>query len=246
MLQSRLLANTVDFLPGQHILFLNSAADPFVPVAAAFTHANLPHTGEIVLAEDNISALTTATQAVERLLSALPASPTLRHVAFHEYISQEPAATIDIAILNLLYQPGNSWVRYGLQVAAHALKEGGQLYVVGAKDRGILSTAKRMKECFGNVETLAISKGMRVVCSRKESSSKERASEERARVGARPTPTMDAGSAYDTDSSIVGVGLAPTLDLPPSTQNTTLVPTLDLPQIFAEGKLDEGTSLLLA
>jgi 16S rRNA (guanine1207-N2)-methyltransferase len=219
MLQSRLLANTVEILSGQQVLFLNSAADPFVPVVAVVPtslQADRSHAGGIVLAEDNISALNTARQAVARLSSASPFSYSLRHVAFHEYISQEPAATIDVAIINLLYQPGNSWVRYGLQVAAHALKEGGQLYVVGAKDRGILSTAKRMKECFGNVETLAISKGLRVVCSRKETS----------RVGARPTLSAN----HDSLSGETPLVIADEL----------------MPQVFAEGKLDEGTSLLLA
>src|SRR5437763_16093559 len=74
---------------------------------------------------------------------------------------------MDVAIMNLLYQPGNRWMIYGLQVAAYALKPGGRLYVVGAKDRGVVSMAKRMQSLFGNVETLAISKGQRVVCSRK-------------------------------------------------------------------------------
>jgi 16S rRNA (guanine1207-N2)-methyltransferase len=44
-----------------------------------------------------------------------------------------------------------------------ALKPGGSLYVTGAKDRGILTVAKRMHGLFGNVETLTISKGQRVV-----------------------------------------------------------------------------------
>ena len=56
---------------------------------------------------------------------------------------------------------------YGLSVAAFALKLEGRLYVAGAKDRGILTIAKRMQELFGNVETLAISKGQRVLCATK-------------------------------------------------------------------------------
>jgi 16S rRNA (guanine1207-N2)-methyltransferase len=89
-------------------------------------------------------------------------------------------------------------------LAAYALKPGGLLYVVGAKDRGILSVAKHMQEIFGNVETLAISKGQRVVRSRK----------------AEETPLMTAPS-----------GATNTHDL--------------LPFVFADGKLDEGTRLLL-
>jgi 16S rRNA (guanine1207-N2)-methyltransferase len=72
---------------------------------------------------------------------------------------------MDLATLNLLYQPSNAWMLYGLRVARHALRIGGRLYVAGAKDRGILTMAKRMQELFGNVETLVISKGQRVLCS---------------------------------------------------------------------------------
>ena len=82
----------------------------------------------------------------------------VRHVPFHEYTLSEAPATIDVAILNLLYQPSNAWMIYGLQVAVYALKPGGRLYVVGAKDRGVLSIAKRMQSLFGNLETLVISK----------------------------------------------------------------------------------------
>src|SRR5207248_811615 len=89
----------------------------------------------------------------------------VRHVPFHEYTFQEAPASIDVAIMNLLYQPSNAWMIYGLQLAAYALKPGGRLYVVGAKDRGVLSIAKLMQSIFGNMETLVISKGHRVVCS---------------------------------------------------------------------------------
>src|SRR5215469_1830283 len=85
----------------------------------------------------------------------------IRHVPFHEYTLHEAPATIDVAILNILYQPSNAWMLYGLQLAAYALKAGGCLYVIGAKDRGILTMAKRMQSFFGNLETLEISKGHR-------------------------------------------------------------------------------------
>ena len=154
LLQSRLLAGTVQLAPDYRVLFLNSAADPFVSSVAGQLG-----TGTITLAEDNIASLHAALQEAER--NGLTANH-LRQVAFHEYTLREPAATMDVAIMNLLYQPGNLWVLYGLQVASYALKPGGRLYVVGAKDRGVLSIAKRMQEYFGNVETLAISKGSRI------------------------------------------------------------------------------------
>ncbi len=149
MLQSCLLCDTVQLATNDTVLVLNSAADPFV----AFAHQRL-RSGEVILAEDNITALPPYTQATN-----------IRPVAFHDYILHSSATSADVAVLNLLYQPSKAWVLYSLQIAAHVLKQGGRLYVTGAKDRGILSIGKHMQELFGNVETLVISKGHRVLCS---------------------------------------------------------------------------------
>src|SRR5690242_5658388 len=153
MLQSDLLHTTVQLAAGDQVLILNSAADPFVPQATRQVG-----TGTIVLAEDNIAT-------VQQQLQNAPAN--MQHVPFHTYILQQPAGTIDIAVMNLLYQPANAWVHYGLYVAAHALRPDGYLYVIGAKERGILTVGKRMQDVFGNLETLTISKGQRVLRSRK-------------------------------------------------------------------------------
>ncbi len=213
MLQSQLLVKTVQLAPDEQVLFLNSAADPFVPIAARQVQQ-----GSITLAEDNIAALQAAFHALrigesEYQLSDVadlankrharhftqPAQQ-VRHVAFHEYTSQEPAATMDSAILNVLYQPGNAWIHYSLALAAYALKPGGYLYVVGAKDRGVLTIARRMQERFGNTETLEIHKGQRVVRSQQ--------------------PTTTAVHALPVADDL-------------------------LHAIFAQGKLDEGTRLLI-
>lgn len=157
MLHSSLFAETVQLAIDDRLLVLNSAADAFVPVAAQ----RIP-TGELVLAEDNVAALRNVQKALrgDRLQSA-----RVRHVPFHEYTLHEAPATIHVALMNILYQPANAWMQHGLQLAAYALQPGGRLYVQGAKDRGILSLAKHMQALFGNVETLEISKGERVVCS---------------------------------------------------------------------------------
>ncbi|HJT58765.1 MAG TPA: methyltransferase [Ktedonobacteraceae bacterium] len=152
-----LLCETVQLAISDNVLILNSAEDPFVKMAAQQIPA-----GRLVLAEDNIASLSHYEQSRER-----NAPGSFQHVPFHEYALHAAPATIDVAAMNILYQPGNAWINYGLQVAMYALKPGGSLYVTGAKDRGILSVAKRLQECFGNVETLTISKGQRVVCSRK-------------------------------------------------------------------------------
>jgi len=153
MLHASLLYDSVQFAAEDRVLVLNSAADPFVMRAA---HGLLM--GRLLLAEDNIAVLGTLPQAFPL---------HVQHVPYHDYILQHPPATMDTAVMNIIYQPANSWMLYGLQVAAFALKPSGRLYLAGPKDRGIVTMAKRMKEVFGNVETLTISKGQRVLCSRK-------------------------------------------------------------------------------
>src|SRR5437588_3590240 len=187
MLHSSLLHETVQLAIDNRVLILNSAADPFVLEAAQSLSA-----GELILAEDNLASLQQFNKHVGADLSRpspiyRPPRPTrkptttqsrVRHLPFHEYTLHESPATIDIAIMNILYQPSNAWMIYGLQLAAYALKPGGRLYVVGAKDRGVLSIAKRMQTLFGNLETLVISKGQRVVCSHLQNNSPDIHSQE--------------------------------------------------------------------
>ncbi|MGZ3622722.1 MAG: methyltransferase, partial [Ktedonobacteraceae bacterium] len=154
----------------------------------------------------------------------------------HEYTLREAPETIDVAILNLLYQPSNAWMIYGLQVAAFALKPGGRLYVVGAKDRGVLSIAKRMQSLFGNLETLAISKGQRVVCSRKQNNSLDLHSQ------AEPQQVNKGSDAQNVVTPLAGAMPRVTPASHASLANP--IPEL-LPTTFAEGKLDEGTRLLI-
>jgi 16S rRNA (guanine1207-N2)-methyltransferase len=204
MLHSSLLHETVQFAIGDRVLILNSAADPFLLEAAQSLSA-----GELILAEDNIASLQRTHSALER--EPIKTQLRVRHVPFHEYTLHEASATTDVAIMNMLYQPSNAWMIYGLQVAAYALKPGGRLYVVGAKDRGVLTIAKRMQSLFGNLETLDISKGQRVVCSRVENNTQIWRPQEAPLAIARPTNP---------------------------------IPIL-LPNAFAEGKLDEGTCLMI-
>src|SRR6266567_5581355 len=100
-LQSCMLCETVQFSANTHLLILNSAADPFVRFARErFQRAD--QNGAITLAEDNIAA-------VQALLLQKPPNVTsdrvIRHTAFHNYILHSPEQTMDIAVLNLLYQP---------------------------------------------------------------------------------------------------------------------------------------------
>ena len=196
MLHSSLFNETVQLAIDDRLLVLNSAADPFVPVAAQRIPA-----GELVLAEDNIAALRNAQKV---LRSDRFKTFRARHVPFHEYTVYEPPATCNVALMNILYQPANAWMQHGLHLAAYALKPGGRFYVQGAKDRGILSLAKHMQSLFGNVETLEISKGERVVCS----------------FASPEAPgTMKDAKGQDTINRV--------------------------PTLFASGKMDEGTRMLL-
>src|SRR5258708_1156363 len=230
MLHSSLLDNTVQLAIDDRVLILNSAADPFVPKAAQQVVA-----GELLLAEDNISLLQSAYAALEREHSMPGGRNSLsryRHVPFHEYALREAPATIDVAVMNMLYQPSNAWLTYGLQVTGYALKPGGRLYVVGAKDRGVLSMAKRMQTLFGNVETLEISKGQGVLCSQKMDRG----------TRSHPSPWPPQGGPLHTSTTANDQNVVAPLagTWPPDTTQISLVPT-----IFAEGKLDEGTRLLI-
>lgn len=163
MLQS-LLAETLQCTANDHVLILNSAADPCLSRLAQQLD-----NGELLLAEDNIAAAGHAQKTIKRSGAQ---GLHVRQVAFHEYALREMPATMDVAVLNILYQPGNAWMHYALQLAAYALKPGGRLYIEGAKDRGILSIGKRAQELFGNLETLEISKGQRVIRSLKREQTK--------------------------------------------------------------------------
>ncbi len=195
MLHSSLFNRTVQLAIDDRLLVLNSAADAFVPLAAQRII-----TGELVLAEDNIAALHNAQKVLQgdRFKTA-----RARHVPFHEYTLHEAPATINVALMNILYQPGNAWIHYGLQLAAYALEPGGRLYVQGAKDRGILSLAKHMKSLFGNVETLEISKGERVVCSTVKANAVSDAIREAIQDAINRVPTLFAAGKLDEGTRLL-------------------------------------------
>ena len=180
MLQSFLLRDTIQLTANTTVLVLNSAADPFV--ASAIQKLRV---GPVILAEDDITTLIPYKHA-----------KNVRPVAFHDYHAlhaSEPS--VDVAVMNLLYQPSKAWIRYGLQIAAATLKIGRKFYVTGAKDRGILSIGKHMEELFGNVETLVISKGHRVLAST--------VTHEIVRNSASQTPTLFADSKLDEGTRLL-------------------------------------------
>ena len=180
-----LLRKTLHFegARGERLLLLNSAYDPIVEEASR-------QGVTVILAEDNVAAI----QAANKL-----SGKSLQHIAFHNYISHAPASNVDMAILNLLYQPNNAWMFYAVQLAYYALRPGGKLYVVGSKDRGVLSVGKRMQERFGSVATLEISKGSRVLYSQKKQV--ELTDEERAAL--MQPPQIFADSKLDEGTHLL-------------------------------------------
>ncbi len=239
MLHSSLLSDTVQLAIDDRLLILNSAADPFVPLAAQRIV-----TGELILAEDNVASLQLAYSALKReqTSSGRRNNPDpYRHIPFHEYTLREAPATIDVAVMNMLYQPSNAWMIYGIQLAAYALKPGGSLYIEGAKDRGVLSMTKRLQSLFGNVETLKISKGQRVIRSRKPQIGTLPADQNVVAplAGARPTTFVEGNvvaplaGARPAGARLAGARF---VDARLADARST---------VFAEGKLDEGTRLLL-
>jgi 16S rRNA (guanine1207-N2)-methyltransferase len=185
-----LLCETVQYALEDHVLILNSAADPFVrSLVERFASSSVD--GHVLLAEDNVAL-------AHEMLSLAKHARTVQHVAFHDYSEQASPATIDVVVMNLLYQPNNSWMHYGLQTALHVLKVGGRLYVTGAKDRGILTIAKRMEQLFGAVETLEISKGQRVLLTRKSTAAE--ATTERAALPVFADNKLDEGTRLLLDA----------------------------------------------
>ncbi|HEX7736670.1 MAG TPA: methyltransferase [Ktedonobacteraceae bacterium] len=179
-----LLAEAVEYHPGERLLVLNSASDPGVPGLARRARA-----GELILAEDSMAAFAQAKVALQ------DSGAHFRHVPFHEYTAHEKPGTVDVAVMNILYQPNNAWMQYGVQLAVYALKTGGRLYIEGAKDRGILSLGKRVQETFGNLETLTISRGQRVILALKRG--------EKGGALAAPDLAAFAGGKMDEGTSLL-------------------------------------------
>ncbi|GHO44124.1 methyltransferase [Ktedonospora formicarum] len=153
-LQSSLLDATVHISEPERVLVLNSAPDPCVRHLMERRSSSSIASGKVILAEDSVASANT-------LLHIAP--ERVQHVAFHDYTLHYVEGEFDVALMNLLYQPSNAWMTYGVDLAAGALREGGVLYVAGAKERGILTIGKYIQTTLGNCETLEISKGQRVL-----------------------------------------------------------------------------------
>src|SRR6266702_1155911 len=108
MLHTQLLQNTLHFSRGERVLILNSANDPIVQTASKLR-------ATLTLAEDNLASVQLANKLIGK---------PLHHLAFHDYTLHSPPGDKDTAIMNILYQPSNAWMFYGVELAYYALRPG--------------------------------------------------------------------------------------------------------------------------
>lgn len=194
-LQSSLLDATIHIAEHERVLVLNSALDPCVRHLLERRKSTATVSGKIILAEDSVAS-------ADSMLKLAP--ERVQHVAFHDYILHYVPGAVDVALMNLLYQPSNAWMLYGIRLAALALRAGGKLYVVGAKDRGIMTIGRHMREILGNCETLEISKGQRVLCAERPRELASRSIPEPLKVFA--DNQLDAGTRLLLDALEVRPG----------------------------------------
>lgn len=206
-----LLAEVAPVASGSRVLLLGCAADPFCLVAARRAQE-----GACVVADDDAAAGATLSQlaSTARLRNVRVMDPAA--LAAPDAASQLPA--FDLAIANTLYHPSKH-LTVALLALAHArLAPGGELYVAGARNRGILSIADEGARLFGNIATPIMRKGHRVVSA--------------TRVDGPPASTaalLDTGDESRLERVVV------------RGQPLALAPT---PLVFAGGRLDPAAALL--
>ncbi len=208
---SDLLAEALPTATGGRWLLLGCAADPICLVAAQRVPA-----GECVVADDDAAAGTTLAH-----LAAAANLPHLRAVDPMELVDRSGAGAVppfDLAIANTLYHPSKH-VTFQLLALAHALlAPGGRIELAGAKKRGVLSIADELRRRFGNVETLALRKGHRVVAAT------------RGPEPAQPATLAEDGAGGDAVEEVMVRG-RPLL-------------IAHSPNVFAGGRLDPAAALL--
>jgi 16S rRNA (guanine1207-N2)-methyltransferase len=151
---SDLLVETVAVASTSRVLALGCAADPSVLAVAL----RVPE-GAMLAADDDAAA-------GERLAAhARHAGMPWLRVTDPWALARESGDTapFDAVLMNTLYHTGKQVTRDLLALARARLAPGGALYVAGAKDRGIVPIAEEVRLLFGNMATVVMRKGQRVV-----------------------------------------------------------------------------------
>jgi 16S rRNA (guanine1207-N2)-methyltransferase len=137
----------------QHITVLNSGKDPMLRELFIHTQAH------ITFIEDRVDALHEAMH-MEYLCRGTQLSS---HIPFHEALQGILPIEADMIYLNILYQPSMTWNVHAIHIAAKTLVPHGIFLAKGPKSAGILSVTKDMEKVFGNIQTLSIKRGNRLV-----------------------------------------------------------------------------------
>lgn len=203
-----LLAEHVPVVAGRRMLALGSAADPFTLVAAKRAPG-----GICVVADDDAAACD------DLMAQAEIAAISELHCADPMDVDVEDGAQYDLAFSNTLYHSSKRMSAALIHVAHRWIAPGGIYYLAGAKDRGILSIAKEVRAIFGNVTTLAVRKGHRVLAATRDS---------RPVSDQPPRPQLMPEAATPESVTVGGYALR----------------LLPAPLVFAGGRVDPATALL--
>ena len=74
-----------------------------------------------------------------------------------------PDLTFDVILTNPPLRAGKQTVFRLIEECARSLRPGGSFWLVGQRKQGVLSIARKMAECFAQVETVAKKAGYRVL-----------------------------------------------------------------------------------
>ncbi len=155
---------------------------------------------------------------VFRAVKQAGAVPVLWHRHAHGNRKAAPWPDADPPADLAVLRLGRDWANFELQLHAvlSQLRPGGRLWVVGANDEGVKSAPKRMAPLLPTVETLWIKHRVRIL------------------EAVRP-------DGLDLRDQLTDWREQVTLDLPGAGAHTLV----SYPGLFAHGRLDDGTAMLL-
>ena len=202
LMPARLLAEWASVEPGAEVLHVH-CGDGLAGAAIAGQIA----TGRLVLLDSHVAAVETARRTLEAN------GVTNAQVMLSDCAQAVRDRSFD-SVLALMPKGRAVWEQT-VRDAAHILRQGGDLYLAGAKNAGIKTAAKFMERVFGAVSVLAYKGGCRVL---------------RAVKGSESAPEAGSYYAWSTVNTRVGDE-----DIAYTAKQG----------IFSSDKVDDGTRLLV-